>query len=32
MKYTIEYEETIRRINSVIIEVDNENNGKRNCW
>lgn len=28
MKYTIEYEETIRRINSVTIEVDNENYGE----
>ena len=28
MKYTIKYEETVRRINSVTIEVDNENDGE----
>lgn len=28
MKYTIEYEETIRRINFVTIEVDDEDKGE----
>lgn len=28
MKYTIEYKETVRRINSVTIEVNNENDGE----
>jgi len=29
MKYTIEYEEIVRRINSIIIDVDNEEEGEK---
>ena len=31
MEYTIEYEEIVRKINSVTIEVEDEDEGAENC-